>query len=218
MSCLDDGKRKTKRGWSPGDSLNLVRVLSVRVNYSQQCRNDINGRWEYSKSIINHYQTKWCAVYLCHTHPLGNFILNSLAPGRFGRDFKNLIFNLVLLIGILRSLYDNALRSVPQNITGKSTLVQVMAWGRQATSHYLSQCWPRSMLPYGVIRPQWVKNKRNLFLRNQNHWFLQAFHHIYDIVQDCNNSVANALELLRSCSKPLISKCIFSVTGIHNFS
>ena len=51
VSGLDDGKRKTKRGWSPGDSLNLVRVLSVRVNYSQQCRNDINGRWEYSKSI-----------------------------------------------------------------------------------------------------------------------------------------------------------------------
>ena len=37
-----------------------------------------------------------------------------------------------------------------------STLVQVMAWCRQATSHCLSQCWPRSMLPYGVTRPQWV--------------------------------------------------------------
>ena len=40
----------------------------------------------------------------------------------------------------------------------KSTLVQVMAWCRQATSHYLSQCWPRSMSPYGVIRSQWVKS------------------------------------------------------------
>ena len=39
----------------------------------------------------------------------------------------------------------------------KSTLVQVMAWCRQATSHYLSQCWPRSLTPYGVTRPQWVK-------------------------------------------------------------
>ena len=57
VSGLDDGKRKTERGWSPGDSLNLVRVLSVRVNYSQQCRNDINGRWEYSKSIIGIFQT-----------------------------------------------------------------------------------------------------------------------------------------------------------------
>ena len=40
----------------------------------------------------------------------------------------------------------------------KSTLVQVMAWCRQATSHYLSQCWPRSVSPYGVTRPQWVIN------------------------------------------------------------
>ena len=39
----------------------------------------------------------------------------------------------------------------------KSTLVQVMAWCRQATSHYLNQCWPRSLLPYGVAMPQWAK-------------------------------------------------------------
>ena len=25
----------------------------------------------------------------------------------------------------------------------------------QATSHYLSQCWIRSLSPYGVTRPQW---------------------------------------------------------------
>ena len=31
-----------------------------------------------------------------------------------------------------------------------------MAWCRQATSHYLSQCWSRYWLPYGVTRPQWV--------------------------------------------------------------
>ena len=31
-----------------------------------------------------------------------------------------------------------------------------MAWCRQAASHYLSQCWPRSMSPYGVTRSQWV--------------------------------------------------------------
>ena len=33
-----------------------------------------------------------------------------------------------------------------------------MAWCRQATSHYLSQCWPTFMLPYDVTRPQWVKH------------------------------------------------------------
>ena len=31
-----------------------------------------------------------------------------------------------------------------------------MAWCRQATSHYLSQCWPISMSPYGVTRQQWI--------------------------------------------------------------
>ena len=38
----------------------------------------------------------------------------------------------------------------------KSTLVQVMAWWRQASSHYLSQCWPSSLTPYDITRPQWV--------------------------------------------------------------
>ena len=37
----------------------------------------------------------------------------------------------------------------------KSTLVQVMAWCCQATSHYLSQWWPNSVMSY-VIRPQWM--------------------------------------------------------------
>ena len=32
-----------------------------------------------------------------------------------------------------------------------------MAWCRQATSHYLSQCWPRSLSSNGITRPQWVK-------------------------------------------------------------
>ena len=51
-----------------------------------------------------------------------------------------------------------ALRWMALDLTDdKSTLVQVMAWCRQATSHYLIQCWPRFMSPYGVTRPQWVK-------------------------------------------------------------
>ena len=36
----------------------------------------------------------------------------------------------------------------------KSTLVQVMGWCHQATSHYLSQWWPRFLPPYGVTTPQ----------------------------------------------------------------
>ena len=52
---------------------------------------------------------------------------------------------------------------MPQDLTDdKSTLVQVMAWCRQATSHYLNQCWPRSPTPYGVTRPQWVNSTANV--------------------------------------------------------
>ena len=51
-----------------------------------------------------------------------------------------------------------ALRWMPLNLANdKWTLVQVMAWCHQATSHYLSQCWHRFMSPYGVTRPQSVK-------------------------------------------------------------
>ena len=85
--------------------------------------------------------------------------LNSLAPGKSECHSKNVIFNLVLLIGIFRSSYGNALRWMPQDLTDdKSTLVQVMAWCRQATCHYLSQCWLSSLSPYGVARPQWVNH------------------------------------------------------------
>ena len=53
--------------------------------------------------------------------------------------------------------YKIALRWMPLDLPDdKSTLVQVMAWCRQATSHYLSQCWPRPISPYGFTWPQWV--------------------------------------------------------------
>ena len=49
---------------------------------------------------------------------------------------------------------------MPQELTNEKTaLVQVMAWCHQASSHHLNQCWPRSMSPYSVTRPQCV-NKR----------------------------------------------------------
>ena len=64
-----------------------------------------------------------------------------------------------MLILVIVSLEKIAIRWMWLDLTDdKSTLVQVMAWCRQATSHYLSQCWPRSLSPYRVIRPQWVNH------------------------------------------------------------
>ena len=81
-------------------------------------------------------------------------MIDSLAPGRYECDYKNVIFNLVLLIGNLRSSHDTALWCMPLDLTDdKSTLVQVMAWCRQATSHYLSQCWLSSLLVMASLGP-----------------------------------------------------------------
>ena len=84
-------------------------------------------------------------------------LFNSLAPGGFENIFQNVFFKLISWIDTLSNSCETALRSMPQNPSDdKSTLVQVMAWCRQAASHYLSQCCPRSLSPYGVTRPQWV--------------------------------------------------------------
>ena len=62
-------------------------------------------------------------------------------------------------------------------------------WNRQATSHYLSQCWPRSLSPYGVTRPQWVEQNTSLYIQ-------------YRVI----------LDLLKCDSAVLIDKCTNHIT------
>ena len=83
--------------------------------------------------------------------------VNSLAPGIFEWNFRHVIFKQNLVIDGWHIWCEIDLIWMSLNFTDdESTLVQVMAWCHQATSHYLSQCWPRSLSPYGVTRPQWV--------------------------------------------------------------
>ena len=84
--------------------------------------------------------------------------VNSLALGRFWWNFRWVIFKQILVIDGWVISSEIALRWMSLAlIDDKSTLVQVMAWCCQATSHYLSQCWHRSMSPNGITRPQWGK-------------------------------------------------------------
>ena len=67
--------------------------------------------------------------------------------------------------------YEIALRWMPLDlIDDKSTLVQVIAWCHQATSHYLRQCWPRSVSPNGITRPQWVKAHVSNYIQEHFLW------------------------------------------------
>ena len=97
-----------------------------------------------------------CSMPRLHLHQ--NWHVNSLAPGRLQRNFRKVSFRLILVIDGWSISRKIALKWMPMYLTdGKSTLVQVMAW-------YLSQCWPRSLSPYGFIRPQWVNwNSRKKF-------------------------------------------------------
>ena len=79
--------------------------------------------------------------------------ITSLTLGRCDSDLKNMIFKLckcMLQIMFISTSCEIALRQHE-----KSTLVQVMAWCHQATSHYLGQCGTRFC--NGVITsPHWV--------------------------------------------------------------
>ena len=89
--------------------------------------------------------------------------LNSLDRGRFCSDFKSIIFKFIIQNYDLGTHCEIDLVWMPQNLTyGYSTLVQVMAWSRQASSHYLSQYWPRCMSPSTITRPEWVEQLHDL--------------------------------------------------------
>ena len=102
--------------------------------------------------------------YTCHRVKLihllwrwGTHRFNSLAPRWCGCSFKSVILEYMSQIKFMNASCEIALRWMQQNtLDGMSTMVQVMALCHQAPSHYLIQCWPRSMSPYGVTRLQWV--------------------------------------------------------------
>ena len=82
-----------------------------------------------------------------------NDVINSLTSGRFQWNFVWIIFKLISVIDGGDIACESVLRWISLDLSsGTSTLVQVMAWCRQATSNYLSQWWPSTLSPYGVIR------------------------------------------------------------------
>ena len=84
----------------------------------------------------------------------------SKSPWRFGCDFKCINFKHNMEIESVNIWVNITMEWMPEYIVdSKPTVVQVMAWCREATSHYLNQCWPQFPTPYGVTRPQWVKIK-----------------------------------------------------------
>ena len=109
------------------------------VSWTDQCSTLTN--WPLGDVTI----IKKCNFLACFM----DWYLNSLTPGRFQWNFRNIIFKLILVTDGCDISSKIALRWTSlDHSDDKSTLVQVMAWCHQATSHYLNQCWPRSLPPY----------------------------------------------------------------------
>ena len=97
--------------------------------------------------------------------------INSLAPGRFQINFRHVIFKLTLVNGGWGIYYEISLRWMPDLTDDKSTLVQVMAWCRQANKwHYfhlhIHKCSESllaitssdSEMPYRIVDRHLVEN------------------------------------------------------------
>ena len=92
--------------------------------------------------------------------------VDSLAPGKCGCNVKSVIFILLSRIDFLSISCGITLRWMSEALTNDlSALVQVMDWCLMAPSHYLSQCWPSSVLPYCVTRSWWAR-----FIILEPHW------------------------------------------------
>ena len=51
------------------------------------------------------------------------------------------------------------------------------------------------------------EGRKNLLYIEPVPWLVVVVFHLDGLVQDCSNSIANALELLQSCTKPSICCC-----------
>ena len=89
-----------------------------------------------------------------HTSSVFISMINSLAPRRCGSNFTWIFLNLIFKM-ISWALHKKLILGECHKIP---LLVQVVVWCRQATNHYLSQYWPRSISPYGITRPQYVNS------------------------------------------------------------
>ena len=97
--------------------------------------------WSYPPPKLQWPTSTMIAVYL-------------IGPWGIWMKFWICIFKLILVIDSWGICCEIALIWMSLDFTDdQSTLVQVMAWCHQATSQYLSQCWPRTLSSYGIKRP-----------------------------------------------------------------
>ena len=133
----------------------LIEYLNIDVYWDA---GDAEGKFD---TAIVMWRTNACPLMHIYfntihawTHTHMYILLTHWPLGDLDSILKVLYSILFSLICIFKSSYDNVLLWMPQDLTDdKSALVQIMAWCRQTTIHYLNQCRPRSPSSHGFTRP-----------------------------------------------------------------
>ena len=108
----------------------------------------------FQSSYTKYYSTfsEWATESMLHldelkSHKVSWFYFNSLSPGKFEWNFRHVIFKQIVMIDGWGISCEIALIWMSLDFTDyQSTSVHVMACCCQATSHYLRQCWPISLV------------------------------------------------------------------------
>ena len=83
-----------------------------------------------------------------------------MRPRRSGHNFADDMFRCVFLIEKVWISIEISLEfDTKSPINNMPTMVQIMAWRLQATSHYLNQPWPNVLAHLCVTPPGWVLNE-----------------------------------------------------------
>ena len=142
--------------WWPFDGYNCILTTWIWTKLTKLCRCHFHNRFPdaqiwYQRSKIPLpaqvmtlcYDTEWCPLLAT---------MHSLVPG----GCINMIIQQMIFASISCAFSVKSYWNGYQNY--KSTLVHVMVWFRQATSHYMKQSWPIFLPPYNITGGQWVRD------------------------------------------------------------
>ena len=145
-----------------------------------------------------------CVIWLTHW-PLG--------------DFNEILHNFKLVLVLDDWIISCAILLMWMSLgftDDKSTLIQIMAWCRQAPCDYLNQYWPRSKPSYGLTRPQWVKKLIAicaLIMYYQNIFHCIPTLQIFAQLAIFMGSISQVCESGRICVCFLITKTWCTISG-----
>ena len=104
---------------------------------------------------LNHCQTKWCTSVLS-TILLASYSISHGSHSDVTVPMKHSWRNVNGKYQSITNPYINQKYKTKHNDMSTRDLVM-------ASNHYLSRCSPKSLLPFGVAREQWVNNECTLF-------------------------------------------------------